>query len=93
MPEATTVYRNCPFSEAACGLAVDVGGDSILQVRGDREDCWIEAVQKDQGSARFSELIHPQFADPTYRERSDGEDPDDRRAAREIRTLEPTPLP
>jgi anaerobic selenocysteine-containing dehydrogenase len=38
MSHVRTVYRVCPFCEATCGLAVDVQGESIVRVRGDRED-------------------------------------------------------
>ncbi|MGH7900010.1 MAG: molybdopterin-dependent oxidoreductase, partial [Candidatus Binatia bacterium] len=38
MTERRTVYRVCPFCEATCGLAVEAEGDSIVSVRGDRED-------------------------------------------------------
>ena len=31
-------YRTCPFCEATCGLAVEVEGDQVLSVRGDKED-------------------------------------------------------
>jgi len=33
-----TVHRVCPFCEATCGLAVEVEGDAIVGVRGDRDD-------------------------------------------------------
>jgi anaerobic selenocysteine-containing dehydrogenase len=33
-----TVHRVCPFCEATCGLAVEVEGESILAVRGDKND-------------------------------------------------------
>lgn len=33
-----TVYRTCPLCEACCGLAIDVDGDRVLQVRPDEED-------------------------------------------------------
>jgi anaerobic selenocysteine-containing dehydrogenase len=33
-----TVHRVCPFCEATCGLAVEVEGESILAVRGDKHD-------------------------------------------------------
>ncbi len=33
-----TVHRVCPFCEATCGLAVEVDGDAIVTVRGDRHD-------------------------------------------------------
>jgi anaerobic selenocysteine-containing dehydrogenase len=38
MSDTRTVYRVCPFCEATCGLAVEVEGDAILGVRGDKED-------------------------------------------------------
>jgi anaerobic selenocysteine-containing dehydrogenase len=33
-----TVHRVCPFCEATCGLAVEVEGESIVAVRGDKDD-------------------------------------------------------
>jgi anaerobic selenocysteine-containing dehydrogenase len=33
-----TVYRVCPFCEATCGLAIEVNRDSIVSVRGDKDD-------------------------------------------------------
>jgi anaerobic selenocysteine-containing dehydrogenase len=33
-----TVHRVCPFCEATCGLAVEVEGESIVTVRGDKND-------------------------------------------------------
>ncbi len=38
MSDRRTVHRVCPFCEATCGLAVEVEGDSIVTVRGDKED-------------------------------------------------------
>ncbi len=38
MSDRRTVHRVCPFCEATCGLAVEVEGDSILTVRGDKDD-------------------------------------------------------
>jgi anaerobic selenocysteine-containing dehydrogenase len=38
MSDRRTVYRVCPFCEATCGLAVEVEGDSIVSVRGDKDD-------------------------------------------------------
>jgi anaerobic selenocysteine-containing dehydrogenase len=32
------VHRVCPFCEATCGLAVEVEGESIVAVRGDKDD-------------------------------------------------------
>lgn len=40
MPESAlrTVARVCPFCEATCGLSVEVDGDRIAGVRGDKQD-------------------------------------------------------
>ena len=38
MSDRRTVHRVCPFCEATCGLAVEVEGDAIITVRGDKED-------------------------------------------------------
>jgi anaerobic selenocysteine-containing dehydrogenase len=38
MSDARTMYRVCPFCEATCGLAVEVEGDAIVGVRGDKQD-------------------------------------------------------
>lgn len=38
MSDRRTVYRVCPFCEATCGLAIEVEGNSIVSVRGDKDD-------------------------------------------------------
>src|SRR5262249_10515183 len=38
MSQRRIVNRICPFCEATCGLAVEVEGDRIVGVRGDRDD-------------------------------------------------------
>src|SRR5215813_12497095 len=38
MADRRTVYRVCPFCEATCGLAIEVEGNSIVTVRGDKND-------------------------------------------------------
>jgi anaerobic selenocysteine-containing dehydrogenase len=38
MADRHIVHRVCPFCEATCGLAVEVEGDAIVTVRGDRDD-------------------------------------------------------
>ena len=38
MAERKVVHRVCPFCEATCGLAITVEGDSIVSVRGDKDD-------------------------------------------------------
>ena len=38
MTSRRTVHRVCPFCEATCGLSIEAEGDSILSVRGDKDD-------------------------------------------------------
>ena len=38
MPERRTVHRVCPFCEATCGLRLEVEGERIVSVRGDKDD-------------------------------------------------------
>jgi anaerobic selenocysteine-containing dehydrogenase len=38
MSDRRIIHRVCPFCEATCGLAVEVEGNSIVSVRGDKED-------------------------------------------------------
>ena len=38
MAERRSVPRVCPFCEATCGLSVEVEGDRVVTVRGDKED-------------------------------------------------------
>jgi anaerobic selenocysteine-containing dehydrogenase len=38
MSDRRAVYRVCPFCEATCGLAIEVEGNSIVSVRGDKDD-------------------------------------------------------
>ena len=38
MTDRRTVHRVCPFCEATCGLAIEVEGESIVSVRGDKDD-------------------------------------------------------
>jgi anaerobic selenocysteine-containing dehydrogenase len=38
MSDRRIVHRVCPFCEATCGLRVEVEGNSIVSVRGDKED-------------------------------------------------------
>src|SRR5579871_1052586 len=37
-PSRRIVHRVCPFCEATCGLAVEVENNSIVSVRGDKDD-------------------------------------------------------
>jgi anaerobic selenocysteine-containing dehydrogenase len=38
MADRRSVHHVCPFCEATCGLAVEVEGDAIISVRGDKDD-------------------------------------------------------
>jgi anaerobic selenocysteine-containing dehydrogenase len=38
MSDRRIVHRVCPFCEATCGLAVEVEGNSMVSVRGDKDD-------------------------------------------------------
>jgi len=38
MSDGRIVHRVCPFCEATCGLAVEVEGNSMVSVRGDKDD-------------------------------------------------------
>jgi len=38
MSERRTIPRVCPFCEATCGLSLEVEGNTIVSVRGDKED-------------------------------------------------------
>ena len=38
MSDRRVVPRVCPFCEATCGLAIEVEGDTIVSVRGDKQD-------------------------------------------------------
>src|SRR5215813_2970181 len=38
MSDSHTVYRVCPFCEATCGLAIEVKDNSVVSVRGDKDD-------------------------------------------------------
>jgi anaerobic selenocysteine-containing dehydrogenase len=37
-PEATIVFRTCPFCEATCGLELTIGDGVVTRIRGDRDD-------------------------------------------------------
>jgi anaerobic selenocysteine-containing dehydrogenase len=36
--EARTAYATCPLCEATCGLEIEVAGDEVLKIRGDKQD-------------------------------------------------------
>jgi anaerobic selenocysteine-containing dehydrogenase len=50
-------YRTCPLCEATCGLAIEVEGDRVVRVRGDREDPFSGGFICPKGST-LGELHH-----------------------------------
>jgi anaerobic selenocysteine-containing dehydrogenase len=36
--ETRTAYRTCPLCEATCGVAIEIEGDRVVRVRGDKDD-------------------------------------------------------
>lgn len=46
-----THFRTCPLCEATCGLAVEVEGDQVLKVRGDKEDPFSKGFICPKGSS------------------------------------------
>ena len=49
-PERTTHYRTCPLCEATCGLEVTMEGESVLRIRGDRDDVFSHGFICPKGS-------------------------------------------
>lgn len=52
-----THYRTCPLCEATCGLAIEVEGDKVIRVRGDKEDPFSRGFICPKGST-VGELHH-----------------------------------
>ena len=54
MPEALdetrTAYRGCPLCEAGCGLEITMRGDSVVRIRGDRDDVFSHGYICPKGS-------------------------------------------
>ncbi len=46
----TTAYRTCPLCEATCGLAIEVDGDQVRRIRGDRDDVFSRGFICPKGS-------------------------------------------
>jgi anaerobic selenocysteine-containing dehydrogenase len=53
----TTHFRTCPLCEAMCGLEINVEGDRVTRVRGDRQDVWSRGFLCAKG-ASLGELHH-----------------------------------
>ena len=47
----STHYRTCPLCEATCGLQVEVDGDTIVRIRGDRDDVFSKGYLCPKGSS------------------------------------------
>jgi anaerobic selenocysteine-containing dehydrogenase len=46
----TTHFRTCPLCEATCGLEIDMRGDEVVRVRGDRDDVFSKGFICPKGS-------------------------------------------
>jgi anaerobic selenocysteine-containing dehydrogenase len=53
----TTHFRTCPLCEAMCGLEIEVDGDRVTRVRGDRDDVWSKGFLCPKG-ASLGQLHH-----------------------------------
>jgi anaerobic selenocysteine-containing dehydrogenase len=53
----TTHFRTCPLCEAMCGLEIEVEGDRVTRVRGDRDDVWSKGFICPKG-ASLAQLHH-----------------------------------
>ncbi|HEB89244.1 MAG TPA: molybdopterin oxidoreductase family protein [Deltaproteobacteria bacterium] len=52
-----TAYRTCPLCEATCGVAIEVEGDRVVRVRGDKQDPFSRGFICPKGST-LGELHH-----------------------------------
>jgi len=52
-----TAYRTCPLCEATCGVAIEIEGDRVVRVRGDKEDPFSRGFICPKGST-LGELHH-----------------------------------
>ncbi|HSF84868.1 MAG TPA: molybdopterin-dependent oxidoreductase [Acidimicrobiia bacterium] len=50
MNERTTAYRTCPLCEATCGLEITLDGESVVRIRGDRDDVFSHGFICPKGS-------------------------------------------
>ena len=55
--QARTHFRTCPLCEATCGLAIEVEGDRVVRVRGDKDDPFSRGFICPKGST-VGELHH-----------------------------------
>jgi anaerobic selenocysteine-containing dehydrogenase len=53
----STHYRTCPLCEATCGVSIEVEGDRVVRVRGDKEDPFSRGFICPKGST-LGELHH-----------------------------------
>ncbi|MEM8902522.1 MAG: molybdopterin-dependent oxidoreductase [Actinomycetota bacterium] len=50
MSERRTVARTCPLCEATCGLRIELDGDRVVRIRGDRDDVFSRGFICPKGS-------------------------------------------
>src|SRR5262245_25992696 len=50
MTERRTAFRTCPLCEATCGLEIELEGDRVVRIRGDREDVFSHGFICPKGS-------------------------------------------
>ena len=69
-----THFRTCPLCEAMCGLEIEVEGDRVTRVRGDRADVWSKGFLCPKG-ASIGQLHHDpdRIREPMVRDPETGE--------------------
>lgn len=70
--ETRTAYRTCNLCEATCGVAIEVSGDRVVRVRGDKDDPFSRGFICPKGST-LGELHHDPDRLKTPLVRRDGE--------------------
>jgi anaerobic selenocysteine-containing dehydrogenase len=65
-------YRTCPFCEATCGLEVEVEGDQVLSVRGDKQDVFSRGFICPKGTGLKTLQEDPDRLRTPMRRREDG---------------------
>ncbi len=56
---ATTAFRTCPLCEATCGLEIELDGEQVVSIRGDRDDVFSHGFICPKGSALRSCMTIP----------------------------------
>ncbi|HIF94396.1 MAG: molybdopterin-dependent oxidoreductase [Myxococcales bacterium] len=70
--ETRTVHRTCNLCEATCGVTLEIAGDQVVRVRGDKEDPFSQGFICPKGST-LGELHHDPDRLQTPLVRRDGE--------------------